>query len=195
MLASYAQPGYRPPRGRSEPAARRDGRAARRLFLMRARRAGSAIPTRRPSRVRCSLLIRPNDDLASLLSVDRFEDDFSTAPTTARRWCRAAVARDPSDVVSGSAGLVLDKSMRDLNFNVDRRRHGLGARPGCVREPNIGSTMPGASSATPAGMTADRHWRDADEYTFNAGHRLDRPRRLADHARSSVLESARARRL
>src|SRR5690606_38982515 len=64
-----------------------------------------------------SLLLQPTEALSVTLSADYFVDQYSTiyygTPVVS-----AAVAREPSDAVSGSAGLVLDKAMRRVNFNV-----------------------------------------------------------------------------
>src|SRR5690606_13953248 len=60
-----------------------------------------------------ALAFRPNERFSATLRADWFEDDYNTiyygTPLVAR-----AVARQPSDAVSGSAGLVLDEAMRDL---------------------------------------------------------------------------------
>lgn len=120
-----------------------------------------------------SLLYRPDDRLTLTLSVDRFVDDLASAyygtPLVA-----AAVARRPSSAVSGSAGLVLDRAMRRINFDVADADAGSAAtwlrarveyRPGdSVRIVSDTSYYDGA-----------RHWRDADEYGFNAvTRRIDR---------------------
>src|SRR5690606_11593881 len=64
-----------------------------------------------------ALLLQPSERLTFTLSLDYFEDEFGTAyfgtPIVSR-----AVARDPSSVVSGSTGLVLDKAMRRVNFDL-----------------------------------------------------------------------------
>lgn len=127
-----------------------------------------------------SLLLRPTDRFTLTLSADYFEDRFSTAyygtPVVSR-----AVARDPSDAVSGSAGLVLDKAMRRVNFDV---RDGdvvsdtlwLRARG----EYAFSDTLKLVSDTS--WYTSDRIWRDADEYTFNAATGLiDRNITLITH--------------
>ncbi|HWK49392.1 MAG TPA: TonB-dependent receptor plug domain-containing protein, partial [Steroidobacter sp.] len=113
-----------------------------------------------------SLLIQPNDRLTVLLSADRFEDDFATA-YYGTPLVSAAVARDPSSAVSGSSGLVLDKSMRDLNFNVTDGD--MGSRSTWLRaraEYRFNDAWRIVSDSS--WYDARRHWRDADEYTFNA---------------------------
>lgn len=113
-----------------------------------------------------SVLAKPGDRLSVTLSADYFEDRFSTAyygtPVVSR-----AVARDPSDAVSGSAGLVLDKAMRTLNFNVADGHMGsdslwLRARA----EYELSGAWKIVSDTS--WYEADRTWRDADEFSFNA---------------------------
>ena len=62
------------------------------------------------------MLFKPSQRLSLTLSADYFEDNFGTqyygTPVVS-----AAVAREPSSAVSGSAGLLLDRAMRRVNFN------------------------------------------------------------------------------
>jgi iron complex outermembrane recepter protein len=113
-----------------------------------------------------SLLFRPNDDLSLVVSLDRFEDDFASAyygtPLVA-----ASIARDPTNLVSGSSGLVLDKSMRDLNFDVNDGD--MGSETTWLRarlDYRLTDSWTIVSDST--AYQADRRWVDADEYTFNA---------------------------
>lgn len=127
-----------------------------------------------------SILVKPSDKLALTLSADYFEDDFSTAyygtPVVSRE-----AARDPSSVVSGSAGLVLDRAMRRVNFDVtdgevSSQSLWLRARA----EYALSSTLTLFSDTS--WYTSDRLWRDADEYTFNAATgRVDRSTSLITH--------------
>lgn len=127
-----------------------------------------------------SLLFRPSDRFSLTVSADYFEDRFSSAyygtPLVSR-----AVARDPSDSVSGSAGLVLDKAMRRVNFDVLDGTVGsetlwLRARA----EYALSGALKLVSDTS--WYTSDRSWRDADEYTFNAASGLiDRNTSLINH--------------
>ncbi len=127
-----------------------------------------------------SLLLKPVQRLSVTLSADYFEDDFSTAyfgtPVVSR-----AVARDPSSVVSGSAGLVLDRAMRRVNFDVtnsDVSSQSLWLRARAEYELTDALTLFSDSSW----YTSDRNWQDADEHTFNAGTGLiDRYTSLITH--------------
>ncbi len=111
-------------------------------------------------------LIQPSDDLSITLSLDRFEDDFDTA-YYGTPLVSAAVARDPSGLVSGSSGLVLDKSMRDLNFNVDDGD--MGSQTTWLRaRAEYRLTNSWRILSDSSWYESDRRWRDADEYTFNS---------------------------
>ena len=127
-----------------------------------------------------SLLFKPNDRLSVRLSGDYFRDQYSTiyygTPVVS-----AAVARNPSDAVSGSAGLVLDKAMRRVSFNLTDGDMGsdtlwLRARA----EYELTDTVSIVSDTS--WYSSDRKWKDADEYNFNAGTGLiDRYLTLITH--------------
>lgn len=127
-----------------------------------------------------SLLFRPSDRFSLTVSADYFEDRYSSAyygtPLVSR-----AVARDPSDAVSGSAGLVLDKAMRRVNFDVldgDVGSDTLWLR--ARAEYKLSDQLKLVSDTS--WYTSDRIWRDADEYTFNAATgRIDRNTSLITH--------------
>ncbi len=127
-----------------------------------------------------ALLVKPTDRLSITLAADWFQDEFSTSyygtPVVARE-----VARDPSDAVGGSAGLVLDRAMRRVNFNVtdgEDRSDSLWLRA------RIGWELAdGLSLVSDTGyLDADRRWQSADEYRFNAATGLiDRGLSLITH--------------
>lgn len=127
-----------------------------------------------------SLLFQPSERLSVTLSADYFGDQYSTiyygTPVVSR-----AVARDPSDAVSGSAGLVLDKAMRRVNFDVtdgDMGSDTLWLRARASYE--LSDTLSVVSDTS--WYTSDRHWQDSDEYSFNAGTgRIDRYLSLITH--------------
>ena len=127
-----------------------------------------------------SLLLRPTDRLNITLSADRFEDEFSTA-YYGTPLVSAAVAQNPSSVVSGSAGLVLDEAMRDINFNVtDGDMHSGTTWLRARAEYSLSDAWRLVSDS--AWYDSDRTWRDADEYTFNSGTGLvDRGATLITH--------------
>jgi iron complex outermembrane receptor protein len=127
-----------------------------------------------------AMLFKPNDRFSLTLRADYSEDDYGTiyygTPVVSR-----AIARDPSDAVSGSAGLVLDKSMRKLNFDVtdgDMGSDTLWLR--ALAEYRLSDTLKVVSDTS--WYTSDRIWQDSDEYTFNAGTGLiDRSLSLITH--------------
>lgn len=127
-----------------------------------------------------SVLFRPGDRFSLTVSLDYFEDRFSSAyfgtPVVSR-----AVARDPSSAVSGSAGLVLDKAMRRVNFDVSDGDVGSNTLWLRARGEYALSDQLKLVSDT-SWYTSDRIWRDADEYTFNAATGLiDRSTTLITH--------------
>jgi iron complex outermembrane recepter protein len=127
-----------------------------------------------------AVLFKPTDRFSLTLRADYNEDDYSTiyygTPVVSR-----AVARDPSSAVSGSAGLVLDRAMRKLNFDVtdgDMGSDTLWLR--ALAEYRISDTLKVVSDTS--WYTSDRIWQDSDEYTFNAGSGLiDRSLSLITH--------------
>lgn len=117
-----------------------------------------------------ALAFQPTERFSATLRADYAEDDYSTiyygTPLVAR-----AVARDPSNAVSGSAGLVLDKAMRHLNFNVNNGD--MGAESLWLRaRAELELTENTKLTSDTSWYSSDRRWRDSDEYSFNAGSGL-----------------------
>lgn len=113
-----------------------------------------------------SLLYRPTDRFSLVVAVDHFTDSFKTAyygtPVVSR-----AVARDPSSAVSGSSGLVLDKAMREVNYNYTDGKDSsnttwLRARA----EYELTDTLKIVSDTS--WYDSFRDYRAGDEYGFNA---------------------------
>lgn len=127
-----------------------------------------------------SLLLRPSERFEATISADYFEDDFSTAyygtPLVAR-----SIARDPSNVASGSAGLVLDRAMRHINFNVEDARMDSDAI--WLRGRAEYRLSPTARIVSDTSWyDSSRLWRDADGYRFDAGSGLiDRSSSIITH--------------
>lgn len=125
-------------------------------------------------------LLTPTDKLTVNLSVDYFEDEFLTAyygtPVVS-----AAFAQDPSNAVSGSSGLILDRAMRNVNFNVtdgDMNSETVWVRGRVAYQ--LSAAWRIVSDST--WYDSDRIWRDVDGYTFNAGSGLiDRYSTLITH--------------
>ena len=113
-----------------------------------------------------SLLFQPNERLSVTLSADYFGDQYSTI-YYGTPLVSPEIARDPSDAVSGSAGLVLDRAMRDVNFNLADGDMGsdtvwLRARATYALNDNLQLV------SDTSWYSSDRHWLDSDEYGFNA---------------------------
>lgn len=113
-----------------------------------------------------SLLFQPSDRLSVTLSADYSRDQYSTiyygTPVVS-----PDVARNPSKAVSGSAGLVLDKAMRRVNYDVtdgDTGSDNVWLRARVAYE--LTDTLEIVSDTS--WYSADRIWQDADEYSFNA---------------------------
>ncbi len=127
-----------------------------------------------------SLLLKPSDRFSLTLSADYSKDQYSTiyygTPVVS-----AAVARDASDAVSGSAGLVLDKAMRRVNFDLadgDTGSETVWLRAHAELE-LTGSLRVVSDSSW---YSSDRRWQDSDEYNFNSSTGLiDRYLTLITH--------------
>jgi iron complex outermembrane receptor protein len=130
-----------------------------------------------------SLLLAPSDRLSLTFSLDHFEDDFSTA-YFGLPLVSTAVAREPSDIVVASNGLVADKAMRDVNFNVadgamDSSSTWLRAK--VDYELTVAWRLVNETSW----YDSDRLWRNSEDFTFSAGTGLlDRLTTLITHDHS-----------
>jgi iron complex outermembrane receptor protein len=127
-----------------------------------------------------STLFLPSDQFSVTLSADYFEDNFATA-YYGTPLVPASVARDPADFISGSAGLVFDKAIRGRNYDTEDGRmnsDSLWLRARVVYQAS--DTWQFVSDTS--WYTADRLWRDSDDYSFNAAsRRFDRLTSLITH--------------
>jgi iron complex outermembrane recepter protein len=120
------------------------------------------------------------DALTVDLAADYYADDYSTS-----YWgtplVPLSVARRPSGVVRTENGLVLDKSLRDANFNLtdgvmDAKAWWLRSR--AALELRDSWTLTNELSY----YDADRRWRNSENYTFNTtSGLLDRGTTRIDH--------------
>lgn len=127
-----------------------------------------------------STRIEPTERLSITVSLDYFKDSFLTAyygtPLVA-----AGTARRPSGLVSGSAGLVLDRALRNSNYDTEdgvanSESLWLHARA----EYRLADQWRIVSDSS--GYTADRLYRDSDDYPFNtATGQFDRATTLIAH--------------
>lgn len=72
----------------------------------------------RSSGLTASLLFKPSENLSILIAVDHYNDRYDSSYQGAL-LIPAAYARDPSDAVRSSSGLVVDRAMRKRNYTPD----------------------------------------------------------------------------
>jgi len=114
-----------------------------------------------------ALALRPSETLRADFAFDHFGDDFAT-PYWGTPLVPAATARDPSDLVRTSNGYVLDKAMRDINYNVaDGRSHSSANWVRSKVEWRISDRARFSNELSY--YDAKRRWANAEDYTFAAG--------------------------
>jgi len=132
---------------------------------------------------------RPVNALTIDLAVDYSEDDYNVADY-GTPLVPLALARDPSDAVSTANGLVVDKSLRNRNFNVtdgvldsdtlwlrSRVRYELSDKINFTNELNK--------------YHSDRRFINAEIFTYNAGtNLLDRTSGIITHDLDYWIERA-----
>ncbi|KQW71900.1 TonB-dependent receptor [Phenylobacterium sp. Root77] len=127
-----------------------------------------------------AVLLRPSDALSVTLSADYYEDEFTTA-YYGSPLVPATSARRPSSIVSGSGGLVFDEALRDRNYDVEDGRmdsQSVWLRARADYQLNEAWKIVSDTSW----YTADRLWRDSDDYSFNSRTGLiDRLTSLISH--------------
>lgn len=133
--------------------------------------------------------LRPVEALTVDFAVDYSEDDYNVADY-GTPLVPVALARDPSDAVSTSNGLVVDKSLRETNFNVtdgvldsdtlwlrSRVRYDLSDKVSFTNELNK--------------YHSDRRFINAEIFTYNTGtSRLDRTSGIITHDIDYWIERA-----
>ena len=114
-----------------------------------------------------NVLLKPSDALKITASIDYYKDQYSTA-YYATPLIPRSLARNPTDVVSSSDGLVLDRSIRYKNYNVydgDMHMESIWLRGAAEYKLTSQVTLKNEVSY----YSADRLWRDQDFYTYSAG--------------------------
>lgn len=109
---------------------------------------------------------QPSDALRVDVAVDHLEDDYDTS-TWGTPLVPRAFAREPSGLVSSADGRVIDRALRERNFNVedglqDSDTDWLRTRV----EWRINDTWRLTNEASY--YDGERRWRNAETYTFNA---------------------------
>ncbi|QZO00141.1 TonB-dependent receptor [Chenggangzhangella methanolivorans] len=115
--------------------------------------------------VTTAIALKPTDRLKITAAFDYFHDDFRTA-YFGTPLLPSDVARDPSGVVTGR-GFVLDKSIWKKNFNVDdgvMKSDAVWARAGAEYELTDAWTLKNDFGF----YSADRLWRNSEDYTYVA---------------------------
>lgn len=120
-----------------------------------------------------SLALQPAERLSVLLAFDYYQDRNRT-PYQGTPLVPASVARDPSNIVSAPGGYVLDRAMRDRNYNVADGRMDSDSYWGRAR---IGYDLGGGWTLTDEASLyrGTRKWENSEDFTFNpASGLLDR---------------------
>lgn len=139
-----------------------------------------------------SLLWHASDRLSMTTSFDVYADRFSSAYHGTPLLPRS-VARRPDSAVHSRDGLVLDKAIRNRNYNVDngimkgdsqwlrnRVTYQLHSQWQLINELGL--------------YNADRDWRNAEDYTFDyASQLLERTTSIITHEHRFISERAYAR--
>lgn len=113
-----------------------------------------------------NILLKPSDRLTVSTSIDYYKDDYSTA-YYATPLINRSVARDPTDVVSSTNGLVLDRSIRYRNYNFldgNMNMESIWLRNAAEYKLSDEWSLRNELSY----YSADRLWRDSDFYTYTA---------------------------
>lgn len=136
-----------------------------------------------------SLLWRASDRLRLTTALDVYSDRFKT-PYQGTPLLPANVARDPSRVVHSRDGLVLDKRLRDNNYNVDNGV--MKADSQWLRTHAVYQLNEQWQLINELGFyNAKRDWENAEDFTYNTvSGLLDRSTTLISHDHQFISERA-----
>ncbi|WP_158549411.1 TonB-dependent receptor [Lysobacter silvisoli] len=148
-----------------------DERFALRLIASHRRSDGYVDATEnRATSATLSARWRPSDAVDAEIALDHYEDDYDSAywgtPLVPR-----AVARDPSDLVRSGNGYVLDRAMREVNYNVADGTQ--TARSDWLRTRvswQLGENLRLVNEASY--YDATRRWLNSETYSFDAASGL-----------------------
>ena len=134
-----------------------------------------------------SLLWHASQRLTLVTALDLYTDRFST-PYQGTPLLPASVARDPSRVVHSRDGLVLDKRIRDNNFNVDNGM--MKADSQWLRNRAVYQLNEQWQLINELGLYhADRDWQNAEDFTYDdVSGLLERGTTLINHDHHFVSE-------
>lgn len=113
------------------------------------------------------LKVEPTDRLTLSASVDYFHDGFRT-PYQGAPLIPRALARDPSDLVSAPGDLVIDKALRDKNYNVS---DGVMKSDSTWLQAGVGYRLSDSWTLENrlSFYDADRLWANSEDFSFNGG--------------------------
>ena len=117
-----------------------------------------------------SLRVDPADRLSVLLAFDYFQDRNRT-PYQGTPLVPGGVARDPSGVVDAASGQVLDRAMRDENYNVADGRMDSDSHWGRARiayELADGWTLTDEANV----YRGKREWENSEDFSYDAARGL-----------------------
>lgn len=134
-------------------------------------------------------LWQPTDRFSIRLSVDHFEDEFTTAyygtPLVPR-----AIARQPNNFATTASGLVFDEALRKVNYEVN---DGIVESDSTWLRARIDYDVSDSWSFRNdfSYFTGDRNWQGSDVYTFNTTTNLvDRSSTIITHDQDVVFDRA-----
>lgn len=117
-----------------------------------------------------SLAWQASERLSVSLAFDYFQDRART-PYQGTPLVPASVARDPSGIVTAPGGYVLDRAMRNRNYNVADGRMDSDSYWGRAR---IAYDLGGGWTLTDEASLyrGNREWENSEDFTFDEGSRL-----------------------
>lgn len=112
------------------------------------------------------ITIRPTDRLSITASFDIYQDDLRT-PYQGLPLLPASVAHDASGIVSAANGLVVDKAIKDRNYNVEG---GLMKSDSYWLRTKADYQLDAQWKLTNelSYYDADRRWKNSEDYTYSA---------------------------
>ncbi|WP_050752052.1 TonB-dependent siderophore receptor [Nitrobacter sp. Nb-311A] len=134
-------------------------------------------------------MLAPTDRLTFTGSASFFHDEFRTPYQGIPLIARSA-ARDPTNLISAPGGLVIDRSIRNQNYNVENglmTSDTMWLRGGAEYKLTDNWTLKNNLSF----FKADRYWANSEDFTFNAATGLlDRSTTKITHAHQFWSERA-----
>lgn len=133
-----------------------------------------------------------SDRLTSTSSIDYFHDDYQT-PYQGTPLIARSAAISPSSLVSAPGGLVIDRALRDRNYNVDNGE--MTSDAVWLRNRTAYELTDTWTLRNDVGyLKADRRWANSEDFTYNAATGLlDRTTALITHDQEVFYDQVSAR--